>query len=121
METLKVRKSLFADETRELDNLLYGATELHTVKVNSNRLFKARFEPNDLLITNIDIYSSFVAGEELCLTALTEGGASGKKQWEIYIYDGDIEYYIDDDSMLDFFLLHSVICWNIYSCCLCNR
>ena len=87
----------------ENGKLLDGLTDEYTFTVLSNRTIEARFIPNNLTITNIEIFGTPQPNDVLTFTATAEGG-NQPYQWEFYIYkDNNDVCYSDSETSLDFF------------------
>lgn len=86
----------------ENGKLLDGLSEEYSFTVLSNRTLEAKFIPNNLSITDIEIFGTLQPGNTLTFTATEEGG-NQPYQWEFYIYKGDEICYTEDDTSLDFF------------------
>ena len=71
----------------ENDKLLDGLSEEYSFTVFSNRTLEARFIPNNLSITNIEVFGDTKSESTLTFTATSEGG-NQPYQWEFYIYKG---------------------------------
>lgn len=86
----------------ENGNIIHAADSTYVLTVKSDRTLEARFKPNDLAITDIEVFGSMKQGDSLTFTAATTGG-NQPLQWSFYIYAGETTYYSDADSPVDFF------------------
>lgn len=85
----------------ENDKLLDGLSEEYSFTVFSNRTLEARFIPNNLSITNIEVFGDTKSESTLTFTATSEGG-NQPYQWEFYIYKGE-EVCYSSNTLLNFF------------------
>lgn len=85
----------------ENDKLLDGLSEEHSFTVLSNRSLEARFIPNNLSITDIEVFGSLQSGSTLTFTATAEGG-NQPYQWEFFVYRED-EICYSENTLLNFF------------------
>lgn len=81
--------------------LLDGLTEQYTFTVLSNRTLEARFIPNNLTVSDLEIFGTLASGNELTFTATSEGG-SAVYQYEFYIYKEDELCYSDNHTISNF-------------------
>lgn len=80
-----------------LDNL---AAE-YSFDVLSNRTLEAVFIPNNLTVTNTEIFGALETTNELIFTINTTGG-NQPYQWEVFIYRNDVLCY-SDNIIVNFF------------------
>lgn len=85
----------------ENEKLLDSLTEEYSFMVLSNRKLEAKFIPNNLAITDIEIYGTLQSGNELTFTVSTEGG-NDPYQWEFIVYKND-ELCYSNNSTVNFF------------------
>lgn len=81
--------------------LLDGLTEQYAFTVLSNRTLEAKFMPNDLTVTDVDIFGTLTSGNELTFTATAEGG-NAPYQYKFYIYKEDELCYSDNQALSNF-------------------
>lgn len=86
----------------ENGKLLDGISEEYSFTVMSNRTLEAKFIPNNLSITDVEVFGILEPGNALTFTATAEGGYQ-PYQWEFKIYKGDEICYSNNDTSLDFF------------------
>ena len=77
-------------------------SEEYSVTVMSNRTLEAKFIPNNLSITDIEIFGTLEPDNSLTFTAIADGGKQ-PYQWEFYIYKDNDVCYSDSETSLDFF------------------
>ena len=85
----------------ENGKLLDNLTEKYSFIVLSNRALEAKFIPNNLLITDIELFGNLQLGETLTFTASTEGG-NQPYQWEFCIYKEDQICYSNNNTSINF-------------------
>lgn len=85
----------------ENGKLLDGLTEQYTFTVLSSRTLEAKFMPNDLTVTDVEIFGTLASGNTLTFTATAEGG-NAPYQYEFYIYKGDELCYSDNQTLSNF-------------------
>lgn len=85
----------------ENGKLLDGLTEQYTFTVLSSRTMEAKFMPNDLTVTDVEIFGTLASGNTLTFTATAEGG-NAPYQYEFYIYKGDELCYSDNQTLSNF-------------------
>lgn len=79
----------------ENGKLLDNLTEECTLTVLSNRKLEARFIPNNLNISGVEIFGTLQSGNELSFTVSATGGSS-PYQFEYSIYqNGELCYYLE--------------------------
>lgn len=81
--------------------LLDGLTEQYTFTVLSNRTLEAKFMPNDLTVTDVEIFGTLASGNALTFTATAEGG-NAPYQYEFYIYKEGELCYSDNQTLSNF-------------------
>ena len=81
-----------------LDNL----SDDYTFTVFTNRSLEAKFIPNDMAITDVEILGTLEIDNVLVFSAKAEGGYQPYK-WEYSIYKGDTLCYSIDNSTFDYF------------------
>ena len=82
---------------RCLDNI----SDDYTFTAFTNRTIEAKFVPNDLTISNIEVIGDMEPETELVFSAKAEGGYQ-PYVWEYTIYKGDTLYYNLSDSTFDY-------------------
>ncbi|MCL2047912.1 MAG: hypothetical protein FWG87_04205 [Defluviitaleaceae bacterium] len=103
-----VTVSAFPNQGYVFDGWLENGYVLHNVPsvyeftANTDRTLTATFRPNDLEITNIEVFGSLKSGEPLIFTALAVDGVY-PLQWLFSVYSGETIHYYDDASSLNFF------------------
>lgn len=85
----------------ENGKLLDAVTEEYTFDVLENRSLQARFIPNDLAITDIEIFGDLQVNGTITFTAKTSGGYT-PYQWDYYIYKNNEICYSNENSTLNF-------------------
>lgn len=81
---------------------LYSSPHDYEFEINADRILEARFIPNNLTITDIEIFGTLGIGDAITFTTTAEGG-NDPYQWEFYIYkDGEI-CYSNSESTINFF------------------
>lgn len=85
----------------ENGKLLDGLTEQYTFTVLSNRTLEAKFMPNDLTVTDVEIFGTLASGNTLTFTATAEGG-NARYQYEFYIYKEGELCYSDNQTLSNF-------------------
>lgn len=70
----------------ENGKLLHEIPESYEFNVVSNRAIEAKFKPNNLSITDVEIFGSCQVNEQLTFTGFAEGGIQAL-QWSFEIYD----------------------------------
>lgn len=85
----------------ENDKLLDSLSEEYSFTVLSNRSLEARFIPNNLSITDIEVFGDLQSRSTLTFTATAEGG-NQPYQWEFYVYRED-EICYSENTILNFF------------------
>lgn len=79
------------EDGKLLDNLI----EEYSFEVLSDRTLEARFIPNNLAITDIEIFGALETDNTLTFTISTDGG-NQPYQWEVFIYKEDVLCYSDN-------------------------
>ncbi len=77
---------------------LEGVSQYYVLTVDSNRTLEAKFKPNDLGISDIEVSGSFQKGETLDIAVLTQGGIPSNYTWSLYICSGGQLYYSNPQS-----------------------
>ena len=85
----------------ENNKLLDAITEEYTFTVFANRTLEARFIPNDLAISDIEIFGTLEVGNSIAFTVETDGGYQ-PYQWEFTIYKGEDVCY-SNNSIVNIF------------------
>lgn len=86
----------------ENGKLLDGLTSEYTFTVLSNRNIEARFIPNNLKISDIEIFGVLQVGSNITFTAEADGGTQ-PYQWAFHIYKGEKVCYSENNSSEHFF------------------
>jgi len=86
----------------ENGHVLHNVPSEHEFTVNSNRAFTATFKPNNLTITDIEVFGSLERGIPVIFTATATGGIQ-PLQWSFSIYSNETILYSVDDSAFNFF------------------
>ena len=86
----------------ENGKLLDGLTSEYTFTVLSNRNLEARFIPNNLKISDIEIFGDLKVGNNITFTAEANGGTQ-PYQWAFHIYKGEKVCYSKNSSSENFF------------------
>ena len=73
----------------------------YTFNVQNNRLLEARFKPNNLQITNLEIFGDLSVGQEITFTATATGG-NQPYQWSFNIYHNNKLCYQGNSSYINF-------------------
>lgn len=87
----------------ENGNCLYGVSATYDMDVHSNRTLEARFKPNNLKITNIEVLGSVEQLEPLTFIATAVNG-EGPFKWSYYVYLNDTLCYEQSNSDFDYFM-----------------
>lgn len=82
---------------RCLDNI----SDEYTFTAFTNRTIEAKFVPNDLTISNVEVIGDMEPETELVFSVKAEGGYQ-PYVWEYTIYKGDTLYYTLSDSTFDY-------------------
>ena len=82
---------------RCLDNI----SDEYTFTAFANRTIEAKFVPNDLTISNVEVIGDKEPEETLIFSAKAEGGCR-PYVWEYTIYKGDTLYYTLSGSTFDY-------------------
>lgn len=87
----------------ENGNLLYGIPATYSFMATSNRSLEAKFKPNDLTISEIEVFGSCNVDDSLVFTAYANGGTQ-PLSWSFEIKDetGTV-YYTNTDALDNFF------------------
>ena len=80
---------------------LYNISDEYTFTAFTNRTIEAKFVPNDLTISNIEVIGDMEPGAALVFSVKAEGGYQ-PYVWEYTIYKGDTLYYTLSDSTFDY-------------------
>ncbi len=86
------------ENSKRLDNL----SDEYTFTAFRNRSIEARFIPNDMTITDVEILGTLETDNVLVFSAKAEGGYQ-PYEWEYKIYKGEDLCYSVDSSTLDYF------------------
>ncbi len=73
----------------------------YTFNIQNNRLLEARFKPNNLQITNLEIFGNLSVGQEITFTATAFGG-NQPYQWSFNIYHENELCYQGNSSYINF-------------------
>ena len=80
---------------------LYNISDEYTFTAFTNRTIEAKFVPNDLTISNVEVIGDMEPETALVFSAKAEGGYQ-PYVWEYAIYKGDTLYYNLSDSTFDY-------------------
>lgn len=80
---------------------LYNISDEYTFTAFTNRTIEAKFVPNDLTISNVEVIGDMEPETALVFSAKAEGGYQ-PYVWEYAIYKGDTLYYTLSDSTFDY-------------------
>ena len=80
---------------------LYSSPDEYEFGINADRILEARFIPNNLTITDAEIFGTLEIGETITFTARAEGG-DGPYQWDFYIYKNGEIYYSSNEAITNF-------------------
>lgn len=84
-------------------NMLYGTPSTYTFTATSNRTLVAKFKPNDLTISDIEVFGSCKINEKLTITAFSSGGTQ-PLNWSFEIRDKNgTVCYTNINSLNNFF------------------
>lgn len=89
----------------ENGNLLHSISEEYTFTVDENRDLEAKFKPNDLNLSNIEVFGTLEVESTITFTATTTGGVH-PVQWTYSIYTNENDETVNiatSTSSLDFF------------------
>lgn len=86
------------ENNKRLDNL----SDEYTFTAFTNRSIEARFIPNDMTITDVEILGTLETENVLVFSAKAEGGYQ-PYEWEYNIYKGEDLCYSVESSTLDYF------------------
>lgn len=86
----------------ENGKLLDAVNEEYAFVALRNRSLEARFIPNNLAITDIDVFGSLQTGQTLTFTPMADGGVH-PYNWEFSIYNDKILCYHRDEGAINFF------------------
>lgn len=81
---------------------LYTSPADYEIEINAAHTFEAKFIPNDLAITDIEVFGTLKMGEVITFTTTAEGG-NDPYQWEFYVYNGEEICYSNDKAGINFF------------------
>lgn len=81
---------------------LYSSPHDYEFEINADRILEARFIPNDLTITDVEIFGTLEIGNAITFTTVAEGG-NDPYQWEFYIYKNDEICYSNSEATINFF------------------
>lgn len=81
---------------------LYTSPADYEIQINAAHTFEAKFIPNDLAITDIEVFGTLKMGEVITFTTTAEGG-NDPYQWEFYVYNGEEICYSNDKAGINFF------------------
>ena len=83
--------------------MLYATSSTYTFTATSNRTLVAKFKPNDLTISDIEVFGSCNVNEKLTITAFSSGGAQ-PLNWSFEIKDKNgTVCYTNTNSLNNFF------------------
>ena len=86
----------------ENDKSIYSSSPNYQMEINSAHTFEAKFIPNNLAITDIEVFGTLKNGEVITFTTAVEGGID-PYQWEFYIYKGEDICYSNGKVNINFF------------------
>ena len=86
----------------ENNKLIHAVGNKYTISVDRNRNIEARFRPNDLQITYIEVFGMLEVGENISFTATASGGVQ-PWEWDFYVKLGEQQIYSNETSMVNFF------------------
>jgi peptidoglycan hydrolase-like protein with peptidoglycan-binding domain len=90
------------DVWTENGQILHNVPSVYEFNVNSNRTLTATFKPNNLAITNIEVFNSIEGRTPTVFTATASGGVH-PLQWSFSVYTGEAVHYSVNDSAFNFF------------------